>query len=367
MKHIPLFKSPIPDHIHLKLEGVFASGQLAAGKEVADFEGELEKELVLSNVVATSDMTTAMMIALKLAGVSKDDEVIIAPFTCLASSSAILNVGANAVWANMHELWLDPIDSERKITSKTKAIIVYHLAGYPGPSEEIRRICSRYNLKMIEDCNNGMFATISGLPIGSLGDYSVYSFYPNRQVTAIEGGAVVCKEESGVVQARRYRKFGMDLSSFREPNGQIRKDFNVNQIGYSASMSNVNAAVGIQSLKKAKDRYLKVIENATYLLSKLDNDGAFTPIKTVNSNPSYWALLGYVDNSDGFVEYMKLNGIQCSSLHQRNDIYSCFNASKVDCAQLEKIESSLVAIPCGWWLSKKELEFIAKIISQYYV
>ena len=98
---------------------------------------------------------------------------------------------------------------------------------------------------------------------------------------------------------------------------------------------------------------------------ELENNCSFTPIKSNSGKPSYWTFLGYVENSENFIEYMNVNGVQCSSLHQRNDIYSCFNTKKIQCTQVLKIEKKLVGIPCGWWLSKQELDFIVAVVKKY--
>ena len=365
MKKISLFDTPLSTGSHLKLKEVFESGQLAAGKVVVEFEEALENTLQLKKPVVTSDMTSAMTISLKLAGVKNDDEVILAPFTCLASSSAILNLGAKAVWAKMDQLWLDPKSCEKLITKKTKAIIIYHLAGYPGPIKEIRKLCDTYNIKMIEDCNNALLAQIDNILVGTLGDYSIYSFYPNRQVTTIEGGAIVCKSPTDTQRAVRLRKFGIDLDNFRSSNGQINIDFDVPEIGYSASMSNISAAIGLESIRGVKDRNIITFRNAEYIISELNSCETFQAISYEGSKPSFWGLLGYVTDNESFITYMALHNITCSTLHQRNDLYSCFNTEKYECSQVARLSRSLVAIPVGWWLKESDLDYIVDKVRRF--
>src|SRR6218665_2218330 len=229
---------------------VLCSGQIASGPKVQAFELALEAVVGRRHLVTTNDMTSAVVLALHLAGAGPGDEVLTLAFSCMSSNSPIVRVGARAVWVD-----IDPMsasmsvdDVRRAISPRTKALLLYHVAGYPGPAAEIAALCRERGITVIEDCNNALGALQDGKPVGSVGDYTVYSFYPNRQINAIEGGALVCPDQATAERAIRLRRFGIDAKSFRDQLGEIDARSDIPEVGWSAALNQLNAAIGLAQL-----------------------------------------------------------------------------------------------------------------------
>ena len=363
MKTIPLFGVvKLPEMETAALE-VLRSGRIANGDCVAKFEAGIGQIIGQPNVVSMVDMTSAIFLALYLAGVRVGDEVLTTSFACMSTNSAIAHCGAVPVWVDVkpHSVEIDLEDLISKISTKTKAVILYHVAGYPGPAEELAVLCKERGIALIEDCDNALFASRNAVPVGSHGDFAVYSFYPTRQINTTEGGALVCRSPDVAARARKLRRFGIDTVTFRNANGEINPSSDIPEIGWAFTMNNLCAALGCAQLPTAASRVAKTRENVEKLIQKI---ARFQGVQLVSvsseTQPAYWVLLLLVDNRDDVLEHMRLQGVMVSCVHQRNDVYTGFHAGALcKLPNTQYIQDHLLAIPCGWWLLDEDLCTIA--------
>ena len=350
------------DEIERVVIDVLRSGQVASGPYVAKFEASFGELIGQRHVVSLVDMTSAIYMALHLSNVKPGDEVLTTAFACLSTNTAIAQIGATPVWVDVkeHSVEIDLADLESKIGRKTKAVILYHVAGYPGPAKEVAEICKRHGLMLIEDCDNALFAKRGKLKVGSFGDFSVYSFYPNRQINATEGGVLTCKNEDDSDRARKLRRFGIDSSKFRNHLGEIDSKVNIPEIGWSWTMNNLCASIAYTQLSSVKDRHAQTKRNAQKLMDRI---GCLEGVELVNfdfdSHPSFWVLLLFVEKRDEVLAHMKKLGVQVSSLHQRNDSYTGFKSiSNNQLVNTTYLQDHILGIPCGWWLDDELLDLI---------
>jgi dTDP-4-amino-4,6-dideoxygalactose transaminase len=366
--NIPLFKAVNVREMELVAVEVLRSGQIANGEYINQFEAYLSKLYDGKGAVTTDNMTSAMFIALKLAGIRNGDEVMTTSYACLSTNSAIAQHGALPIWIDLkpNTVEIDPDDLIKKITSKTKAVILYHAIGYPGPAKELAEICKKYGIKLIEDCNNALFAMQDDCLVGTFGDYSIFSFYPNRQINAIEGGALICKNYEDAVEARKLRRFGIDQFTFRGSNREININVDIQEIGWSCSLSNLNAAVGLAQISKIDDQMKLVRKNANELTNRISCIKNIKVLqKPVSSNPSYWAFLTLVDNRDQVIDKLNKFGITSSAIHMRNDIYSGFKNNKIeDLKNTVHIQKHILGLPCGWWVNESDIDRIEQGIKE---
>ena len=211
--NISLYKTYLDTSMEIIANEVLRSGSIATGRYVEIFSQQFGELINNPNVVTTNDMSNAMQIALRLAGVTEGAEVLTTPFACMATNAPIASVGGKPVWVDMIPTngTMDPEKLTRAITSKCKAVILYHVAGYPGYVREIKAICTSHGIALIEDCNAALLASVAGQQVGHWGDYSIHSFYPNRQINATEGGALVCSNSEDTSRGIKLRRYGMDL------------------------------------------------------------------------------------------------------------------------------------------------------------
>lgn len=344
---------------------VLRSGQIAAGPGVAAFERAFGALVGREHVVTTSDMTAALVLALRLCGVTSGDEVATLAFSCLSSNSSIAMLGARALWIDLDPatMSMDIADLERQLTPRTKVVMVYHVAGYPARTGEISAICRARGISLIEDCNNALGAQQDGKPVGSYGDYAVYSFYPNRQINALEGGALVCPDAEAAARARRLRRFGIDGTTFRDERGEINAASDVAEIGLSAPFGHLNAAIAMAQLPHLPTHQRLTAANAAWLVDALRDVPGVSPVMPVSGSTSaYWGFLVLTSSRDERLARLKRASISASVLHHRNDDYSAFKSSRRDLAGTSRVMQELIALPCGWWLNSVDLHRIVDVV-----
>lgn len=346
---------------------VLRSGQIASGPKVAEFQQALGAWTSPPGVVTTSDMSSAMMLALHLCGVRAGDEVLTPAYTCMSSAAPIHNLGARPRWVDVtaETGLVDPAALAGRFTPRTKACVVYHAAGYPAPMPEIAALCRARGVALIEDCNTAMGARLQGEGIGSWGDAAVYSFYPNRQINGIEGGAVAFREAHLAQEAQRLRRFGIALTGFRDGIGEINPASDIPAVGWSAAMSQLNSAVALAQLPGLAARLAATQANARALAQRLAGvDGLSVVQPGHQAEPVYWGLLVLAQQRDEVLGALKRQGVMASKLHHRLDTYSGFAAEPADLPGTAYFLEQVIALPCGHWLSPDDLDRIAGTLTQ---
>jgi dTDP-4-amino-4,6-dideoxygalactose transaminase len=340
------------------LQPVLASGQLAAGPNVAGLEQDLAAYLGGGRVVVLGDMTHALTLALQLAGVGPGAEVLTLAYNCLSSNTAITQAGAVPVWVDIDSALasMSVADCEAALTPRTRALIVYHVAGYPAPLEALRAFCDQHHLVLIEDANNALGARWNGRPVGLVGDFAVFSFYANRQVNGIEGAALVCPDEATAREALRLRRFGIDIATFRDPLGEINPASDVPRIGMSSPLNHVNATLARHRLRSLDERLARNRRHVTWLVEALAGVEGIGPIGwPEQADPAFWVWLVRCEQRDRMLTELKQQGIQCAKLHQPNDVYTGFGSQRRRLEQTGHFMASILALPCGWWLTEQDL------------
>ena len=361
---IPLFDCRVDPARLAALDPLWRSGALAAGPAVAALETRLSARLDDRPVVATSDMTQALCLALRLAGVGVGDEVVTLALNCMSSNSAIAMVGATPVWVDVdpRTAVVDLDDLAACIGPRTRAVVIYHVAGHVGDLAALRRLCDDAGLPLIEDTNNALGAEWNGRPAGTFGDQAILSFYPNRQLNGIEGGAIVCRPQD-VDRARRLRRFGINTARFRTPDGEIDPMLDVPEIGVSASLPHVNATLALKGCDDLDERIGLNRRNVTQLREALAD---VTDLRFVEELPGargvFWVALVRSQRRDALMARLKASGVQCSRLHHRNDRYSGFDAASRDLPGTDVMEREMFALPAGWWLSQDDLARIVDVV-----
>jgi perosamine synthetase len=224
------------------------SGRLALGPMLERFEQVLAERVEAPYVAAVSSGTAGLHLGVRLLGISAGDEVVTSPFSFVASANCILYEGASPVFVDVNPstLNLDPHAVEAAITPRTKAILPIDIFGYPAELSELQAIAERHGLAILEDACEALGAEYRGRPIGSFGHPAVFAFYPNKQVTTGEGGAVALASEE-------------DWNVVKSLSNQGRSDsgewLTHSRLGYNYRLDELSAALGLAQLEKL-DRVL---------------------------------------------------------------------------------------------------------------
>lgn len=256
------------------------SGWVAQGPLVAEFERALAGRLGVAHVVATSNCTTSLHIALLCAGIGPGDEVIVPSFTFIATANAVLYVGATPVFVDIDDRTynMDPALLEAAITPRTRAIIPVDQIGLAAELDPILEIANRHSLRVIEDAAPALGATYRGWPVGAISPITCFSFHPRKSITTGEGGAIATNDGDVAARARVLRSHGASVSDLARHNASTVTIEQYELLGYNYRMTDIQAAIGTAQLRKldgilARRRHLA--ERYNRLLASLD--GIATP------------------------------------------------------------------------------------------
>jgi dTDP-4-amino-4,6-dideoxygalactose transaminase len=228
--------SGIKDELDDTINNVIENNAFIEGSFLETFERNFAEKLNVRHCIGVGSGTAAIWIALKMSGVKDDHEVILPANTYVACTEAIKMTGAKPVYAD-HDTYfnLDPVELEKKISSKTKAVLPVHLYGQPAQMDEISKICHAHDLIMIEDCAQAHFSTFKGKHTGSFGKAATFSFYPGKNLGAMgDAGCIVTNDDELARKARLFRNHGFEQKNVYEMEG-----FNSRLDGLQAAILNL--------------------------------------------------------------------------------------------------------------------------------
>ena len=240
---IPLSAPEITERDIEAVTGVLRTSSLSLGPKVGEFERAISHYVGASDAIAVNSGTSGLHLCIRALGISEGDEVLVPSFTFIAVANAVRYERAIPVFVDIEPetLNLDPNKLEQAITARTKAIIVVHTFGCPAELTSIMKIARRHGLFVIEDACEAIGAEYQGQKVGALGDAGVFAFYPNKQITTGEGGAVVTSNSDIALKVRKLRNQGRDGSE---------EWFQHTELGYNYRISDINCALGIEQLKR---------------------------------------------------------------------------------------------------------------------
>ena len=232
------------------------SGWLTTGPKVKRFEEDFAKYLGCSHSVAVNSGTAALHLALDAVGIKEGDEVIVPTMTFTATAEVVLYFKAKPVLVDCEAdtFNIDPLDVERKITPRTKAIIPVHIAGQSCNMDRIMEIARRHNLKVIEDAAHALPSRFNGKMIGTVGDVTCFSFYVTKPIATGEGGMAVTDNPEWAERMRVMSLHGISKDAWNRYSSEGSWYYEVIRPGYKYNMTDIAAAIGIEQLKKC-DRF----------------------------------------------------------------------------------------------------------------
>lgn len=228
------------------------SGWITQGPRVQEFEEKFAQYTGAEYAVAVSNCTTALHLAMIVAGVGPGDEVICPSMTYIATANSIKYAGATPVFAEVQpgNYNLDPRDVESKITNKTKAILIVHQIGMPADIDAFKELCSKYNLELIEDAACAIGSEYKGKKIGAHSDLVCFSFHPRKVISTGDGGMITTNRADFCERLKLLRQHGMSINDRLRHNAKTVIFEDHVEVGYNYRMTDIQAAVGIKQLEK---------------------------------------------------------------------------------------------------------------------
>lgn len=363
---IPLYNVFMPPDVINSISTVLKTGQIAGGPNVAKFEKLLGDYIGNPLITTTGDISSSLILCLFLAGIRPEDDVLMSPIVCLATSCPVRNLFANIRWCDVDPATgnLDPVDMVKKITPQTKAIVVYHWAGNPADLDAIHSVARSYNLAVIEDAGEAIGAEYHRKKIGATGsNYAVFSFYPNRHLTTIEGAAIACAREEDYEKVLWLKRYGIHQPSFRDKDGEINQASDIPDAGWNTYMNHVAATIGVAQMEHIHWIVSRYRENGLYYDRTLaEIPGVSILQKPDDSLSAFWVYTFLAHERDRLLKYLHKKGVQASKVHMRNDIYSCFGDKKETLPGVDEFCARCLSVPCGWWVDEEKREYIVEVL-----
>ena len=351
----------------------------SVGPFVDRFEGMMAKQVCAKFAVATVNGTSALHMALLVAGVKPDDEVLVSTLTFIAPVNAIRYVGAWPVFVDAEPdywqmdarklvdfverdcIWRSGALYNQRTGRRVSAIIPVHILGHPVDMDPIIEIAEKYNLKVIEDATEGLGAKYKGRPLGSLGDIACFSFNGNKIITTGGGGMIVTDHEGWARKAKYLTTQAKD-----DPVEYIH-----NEIGYNYRLTNLQAAVGCAQLEKLDD-YVEAKRNIadTYRRTLAGVPGISLMQEASWAHSTYWMYTVLVDElqygmgSRALLQKLGRCKIQSRPLWQPIHLSPAHSGSaSIGGAAAEQLYKRALSIPCSVGLSREAQNHVACQIS----
>lgn len=276
------------------VDRVLRSGMIAQGPEVASFEEEFSSHFVRSRpAVAVNSGTSGLHLGLLAAGIGPGDEVIVPSFTFAATANSVALTGAQPVFVDIDPVsyTIDPSAVEAAVTGRTKAVLPVHLYGHPAKMNELNELAAKYSIAVYEDAAQAHGACLNGKPVGTFGEFAMFSLYPTKNMTSVEGG-MVAASETLARQVRLLRNQGMEQQYHNEI------------VGFNTRMSDVHAAVGRVQLTKVDSWTQSRRDNARFFDENLHGVGI--PMVDQGAQHVYHQYTIRVpEDRDGFVSALR--------------------------------------------------------------
>lgn len=349
------------------------SGWLTQGPKVAAFEKEFAERHRVKHALATTSCTTGLHLILAAIDIGPGDEVIVPAFTWVATANVVLYCGATPVFADVDRTTnnIDPADIARKLTSRTRAVIVVHLFGLCADMDAIRSVVPP-DVKIIEDAACAAGASYKGLPAGALGDAAAFSFHPRKSITTGEGGMITTNNDQLADIANMLRNHGASISEeqrHKGPRPYLLAEFNL--LGYNYRMTDMQGAVGLTQLAKL-DKF--IAERKTwadfYQQNLHDLEWLKMPIFPENGTHALQAFVTYVDPNtapmprNDIMEYLQEAGISTRpgthAVHMLGYYRERFGLQPDDYPGARDCDANTMAIPLHNRMTKEDYAYVVE-------
>jgi dTDP-4-amino-4,6-dideoxygalactose transaminase len=349
---------------------VLRSRWLSTGPVTERFEKAYSRYLNGGFAVAVSNGTAALHLALACMDLKQGDEVILPSLTFVATANAVLYVGGRPTFADIvstDDLNISPEEIERKISKRTKAIVVMHYGGYPCDMESILAIGKKHRLHVVEDAAHAPGSEYHGEKCGTLGTLSCFSFFSNKNLVTGEGGMVFTRSQAFAERVRTMRSHGMKALSWDKYRGHL-SSYDIGDLGYNYRTTEIQSALGLIQLKKLdrnNQKRRKLVK--AYRRELQGTEGISIPFPGYGTGPSYHLFPVLISPSiprDKVMEGLRGHGIQTSIHYPPIHLFSLyrkeFGYKKGMLPKTEEVSRREVTLPLHPGMNGDDVRWIAK-------
>lgn len=371
----PILEKEEIDEVLKSLE----SGWIGTGPKVAKFESDFKNYIGTKYAVAVASCTAGLHLSVLAMGVTPKDEVIVPTMTFAATANAVMHVGAKPVFADVerYKMTISLDDIRRKITKRTKAIIPVHFAGRACDITGLMKIAEEFNIKIIHDAAHAVETEYQGKKIGCFADIANFSFYVTKNITTAEGGMITTDDEELAQKLKIYALHGMSKDAWKRFSDDGYKHYEVIYPGYKYNMTDLQASLGIQQLKKVEkfakrrkeiwDIYKKELSQLPIILP---------PEPEANTVHAYHLFTLLIDSEktritrdEVLLKLHKMNigtGVHYIALHLQPFYRNYFGYKKGDFPNSEYISDRTFSIPLSAKLEDSDVEDVIQALKKIF-
>lgn len=370
---IPYGRQSINEQDIEAVVNVLKSDYLTTGPKIAEFERKVADYTGAKYAVAIANGTAALHAACYAAGIGEGDEVITTPITFAASSNCVLYCGGTPVFADINpETYnISSVDIERKITSKTKAIIAVHFTGQPCEMEQIHEIADKHNLIVIEDGAHALGAVYKGKRVGALSDMTTFSFHPVKHITTGEGGMILTDNPKLYERLKLFRTHGIT----REKNLLTKNDgpwyYEQLDLGFNYRITDIQCALGTSQM----DRLPEFLEKRKKIAERYNeafagNNQIQLPYQKEGCDNAWHLYVIRVKNGNRKEVFEKLRAAGIGvNVHYipvyQHPYYRSHGYAQVICPNAEEYYKECISLPMYPDLKEEEQEYVIKKVLEY--
>jgi len=338
---------------------------IGQGPKVKIFEESFSNKFASKlPAIAVGSGTDALHLSYILAGLKPGDEVIAPVFTCTATNIPFLYMGVKILFADIdpNTMNIDINHVAQLMNKNVKAIICVHYGGFPCDMDELQNIADKWSIPIIEDAAHAVGAKYKGSNIGSISDFTMFSFQAIKHITTGDGGMLIVKNKELIDQAERVRWFGIDRNAKQA--GIWEND--ITEIGYKYQMTDIAAAMGIASLQE-----FDAVSSLRKRLFKVYSDelAGYDRVKIIGNDfddreHAAWLFTIIVDNRYKLQEKLRDNKIESNQVHFRNDRYSIFKdfTDGKNFPNMDQIEDKYLVLPLHTMMNENDVRRVCSII-----
>ena len=385
---IPIAKTNLKEKEINSILEPLKSGWLVQGPKVKKFEQKWSNFTKSEFSIAVTSCTSGLHLSLAALGIASEDEVIVPAFTWISTANVVEHVGAKVVFCDIdiNTFNIDCTEIEKKITSKTKAIIPVHLFGLPANMKKINELAKKYNLFVIEDAACGFGAKFFNSHVGSLGDLSIFSFHPRKAITTGEGGMIVTNDHEYADKVRILRDHGAvttDLQRHLGSKPYILADHT--EAGYNHRMTDIQAAIGSTQMdrgykickerKEIADKYHRGLKDCRsikmpMLMENYTHGYQSFPCMFVNSGIEFENIKNIQKNRNEFMDYLFKEGI--STRPATHSVVSLtyykknYNIEEKDFPNTALAANASFSLPLYNGMLDEEVDYVIEAVIKYF-
>jgi perosamine synthetase len=366
---IPLSRPDVGEAEERAALEVLRSGRLSIGPRIVEFEDALAVRVGSGRAVATSSGTAALHLAVRSLRLGPGDDVVTTPFSFVASSNCLLFEGVRPVFADVEEdtLNIDPELVRAAVTDRTRAILAVDVFGHPADWDALREIAEERGLRLIEDSAEALGSVYRGRPAGGLGDVGIFGFYPNKQISTGEGGALVTDDARLAELCASLRNHG------RAADGDDWIEHK--RLGYNYRLSEIASALGLAQLERLDEMMARRARVAAQYGAKLASiDGLRTPAVRDDVELSWFVYVVRLaeefsrGDRDRLIAGLRARGIGCRNyfppIHLQPYFREEYGCREGDYPVTEAAAERTIALPFFTCLSEAEIDEVVATVKE---